>query len=278
MKRMMRYVNVGMLTLLAAGSASAVTVDGQWNDWFSYGGTSNDNWNQGAASGSLLNTGIRVQDDPENDASGGQNYDIEQIFYYYQDLDANAYTGGTLYIGMVTGYEPTNSTYRAGDMFIDLGYTGGPTTYDLAIATGTESNSRFSDVWSNNGWSTSGVLIAAHAAGSPYRVRDTQPGANFYSNAQVDWDTGVGPGSAHNFLEVGLNLDGNLEQLIALGGIGLHWTMACGNDYVNVYDTNPLSTVPPTPQNPVPEPATMVLFGMGAGLLAVRKRLSGQSS
>ena len=278
MKRIVRYLNLAILTLLAAGSASAITVDGQWNDWFSYGGTSYENWNQGAASGSRLNTGIRFQDDPENDASGGQNYDIEQIFYYYQDLDANAYTGGTLYIGMVTGYEPSNTTYRAGDMFIDLGYTGGPTTYDLAIATGTESNSRFSDVWSNNGWSTSGVLIAAHAAGSPYRVRDTQPGANSYGNAQVDWDTGVGPGSAHNFLEVGLNLDGNLEQLIALGGIGLHWTMACGNDYVNVYDTNPLSSVPPTPQNPVPEPATMVLFGMGAGLLAVRKRLSGQTS
>lgn len=36
--------------------------------------------------------------------------------------------------------------------------------------------------------------------------------------------------------------------------------------------------LPPTdpPLNPVPEPATMVLFGMGAGLLAVRKRLGAQ--
>lgn len=273
MNHFMRALSVGVVTVLAGG-ASAITVDGQWNDWFSYGGTSNSNWNQGSASGSLLNSGIRFQDDPENDAAGGQNYDIEQIFYYYEDLDAGAYTGGTLYIGMVSGYEPSNTTYRAGDMFIDLGYAGGAHSYDLAIATGTESSSRFSDVWMNDGWSTGAVVISSHSGSNPYRVRDTQPGATSYGNAEVDWDTGVGPGSAHNFLEIGLNLNGSLEELIALGGIGLHWTMACGNDNVNVFDSNPLSTIPPPPLNPVPEPATMLLFGMGAGLLAVRKRMS----
>lgn len=275
MKRWMRYLSLGMLATLAGG-ASAITVDGQWNDWFSYGGTSSENWSQSSASGSLLNTGIRFQDDSESDASGGQNYDVEQFFFYYEDLDANTYTGGTLFIGMVTGYEPTNSTYRAGDMFIDLGYTGGPASYDLAIATGTESSSRFGDVWSNTGWSTSGVVIPSHNNGSPYRVRNTQPGATYYTNASVDWDYEVGPGSKHNFLEIGLNLTGDMEQLIAEGGIGFHWTMACGNDYIDAFDSNPLSTTPPpTPNTPVPEPATMVLFGMGAGLLAVRKRMSG---
>lgn len=267
----MKWLGV-LATVVSAGTASAITVDGQWNDWFSYGGTFDSNWNQGSASGSLLNSEIRYQNDSDSDASGGQDYDIEQLFYYYQDLDAGAYTGGTLYIGMVTGYEPTNSTYRAGDFFIDLGYAGGPTTYDLAIATGTESNARFSDVWGNTGWTTSGVTIPSHSGSNPYRVRDSLAGATFYANAQVDWDFGVGPGDRHNFLEIGLALDGNLEQLIALNGIGLHWTMGCGNDNIDVYDSNPLSKIPPPPLNPVPEPATIALLGMGALGLALRTR------
>lgn len=267
---------VGAVAL--AGTAPAITLDGEWNDWFSYSGTSSDNWSQYSASHSLLNPNIRYQDDSESDAYGGQNYDIEQFFYLYQDLDANAYTGGTLYIGMVTGYEPTNSTYRSGDLFIDLGYSGGATSYDLAIATGTESGSRFGDVWGNAGWSTSGVTIPSHSGSNPYRVRETQPGATNYGNAPVDWDTGVGPGSAHNFLEIALGLDGNLEQAIALGGIGFHWTMACGNDNIDVFDTNPLSSVPPPPADPdpvpVPVPAPFLLAGTGMLLVAFRKRRS----
>lgn len=241
---MKKKIGISMIAAaLLAGSASAVTVDGQWNDWFSYAGTSGDDWSQSSASGSRLNSAIRFQDDPDTDADGGQNYDIEQFFYIYEDLDANAYSGGTLFIGMVTGYEPSNTTYRSGDLFLDLGYTGGAASYDLAIATGTESSTRFGDVWSNNGWSTSGVSIASHTGSNPYRVRDTQPGATYYNNALVDWDTGVGPGSAHNFLEISLSLTGNLEQSIALGGIGFHWTMACGNDNINVYDTDRKSVV-----------------------------------
>ncbi len=264
-----------LAAMAMAGSTSAITLDGQWNDWFSYSGTSSDNWSQYSASHSLLNQNIRYQDDSESDAYGGQNYDIEQFFYLYQDLDANAYTGGTLYIGMVTGYEPTNTTYRSGDLFIDLGYTGGATSYDLAIATGTENGSRFGDVWGNNGWSTSGVTMPSHSGSNPYRVRDTQAGVTNYGNALVDWDMGVGPGSAHNFLEIALGLDGNLEQAIALGGIGFHWTMACGNDNIDVFDTTPLSSVPPPPADPdpvpVPVPAPFLLAGTGMLLVAFRK-------
>jgi hypothetical protein len=263
---------VGAVAL--AGTAPAITVDGQWNDWFNHGGDRYDDWNQSAASSSLRNTNIRFQNDSENDAYGGQNYDIEQFFYLYEDFDANAYTGGTLFIGMVTGYEPSNTSYRSGDMFIDLGYTSGAAiSYDLAIATGTEPpTTRFGDVFMNTGWTTTGVTIPSHSGSNPYRMS----GGTYYRDALVDWDTGVGRGDRHNFLEIGLQLDAGMEQSIALGGIGFHWTMACGNDNIDVFDATPLSTVVTPPADPdpvpVPVPAPLLLAGTGMLLVAFRKR------
>jgi hypothetical protein len=271
MKTVIRTLMIVPSVVLVAVHADAITVDGQWNDWFSYSGTSDSNWNQSAASSSRLNTAYRYGNDSDSDANGGQNYDAEQIFYYYEDADVDALSGGTLYIGLVTGYEPTNSTYRSGDMFVDLGGEGG---FNLAVATGTESSSRFGDIWHNDGWSTGAVVISAHSGSNPYRVENNAAGATAYGNAQIDWDYGVGPGSAHNFLEIGLAIQGSLESLLA-NGIGLHWTMQCGNDAINVVDTTPLTTIPvppSTPNNPVPEPATVALLGMGTLGLALRSR------
>ena len=72
-----------MATMAIAATTPAITLDGELNDWFSYGGTSNDNWNQSSASGSLVKTSIRYLDDSDSDAYRGQNYDIEQFFYLY---------------------------------------------------------------------------------------------------------------------------------------------------------------------------------------------------
>lgn len=108
---------------------------------------------------------------------------------------------------------------------------------------------------------------------NPYRILEGNGGALQYGTgaaagltATVDWDYGVGPGLAHNFLEMCIDLDGSLESSIGTGGLGLHWTMQCGNDVINVADNVPLA--PP----PVPEPSTLVLLGMGALGVVLRTR------
>lgn len=255
-----------------AGSVSAtpITNDGNWSDWFSYGGnTAFNTWNEGLVTTTNLN--IRTQNDEEGTSpgGGGQLYDIEQIFYYYDDADNNNLTGGTLHIGLVTGFPSggvPSDGYYAGDLFLDFGNTGSDTH---AIAVGTENTAannfgaRFGQAWGNSGapsWSI--VNPSPFVSSAPYRVNENLPGAVAIGGVQVAW----GSVGVHNFLEVTIAVDGASEDVLtnANGGLGLHWTEGCGNDVIDVSDD--------TPFVPVPEPATMALLGMGVLGIALRSR------
>ena len=271
--------------VVCAGSAPALTTDGSWTDWFTYGGNVADTtWNENQVT--LLNPNIRTQNDEEGPSpgGGGQDFDIEQIFYFYEDFGPAPNSGGILHIGLVTGF-PSGGTQNlyAGDMFIDLGNTGG---YDIAVAVGTENTvanlggTRFGQAWANTNnpnWALEGVNTP-FTNSNPYRVDQDAAnladnlgqdlaadgrGADTYTDAVIVAWGGQG---VHNFLEISVVIDGSLENTLTGigGGVGLHWTMLCGNDEIDVEDDDPFP--------PVPEPATMVLLGMGVLGIALRAR------
>lgn len=285
---------IGVLVVVAMAGfvnpASALTTDGDWSDWFAYNGTlANIDWLEGEVT--MVNDSIRTLVDEEGPTPGvgGQLYDIEQIFYYYEDADPNALSGGRLHIGMVTGFPAEGvavDQLYAGDMFIDFGNHGGGSrgeNFDVAIATSKYAGDagRFGNIWHNDGlasWATQDVKYPQFGSSNPYRVNETvvpQP-----SNQTANWNPIVAWGTmgVHNFLEISFDVAGFFDDALTnkdSGGIGLHWTMECGNDVINVSDDvcfDPLT--PLTTFAPVPEPSTFILLGMGTLGALLRKRFT----
>lgn len=268
MNKLVRILALGAMISLGS-TAGAITTDGNWSDWFTYGGnTANNTWNENLVT--LNNVNFRTQNDEEGPTpgGGGQNYDIEQIFYYYEDFQVG---GGILHIGLVTGFPAVGMAsdgLYAGDMFIDFGNTGG---YDLAIAVSRRAGTdlaEFGNAYLNPGvhpWTTNPSPFIQSA---PYRAM-----RNVAINATADFTPTVAWGGEgrHNFLEIAINITdaSGLEDALLNplhGGVGLHWTMQCGNDVIDVRDNTPFA--------PIPEPSTMALLGMGMLGVALRKKFT----
>lgn len=193
----------------------------------------------------------------------------------FEDADANALSGGTLRIGLVTGFPPEGrplDDLYAGDMFIDFGNTGG---YDLAVATSTSGiNAEVpggvdSDYFQNNyvndgtaNWSVRDPTI--YPGSTPWRVA-----RNAAIENQLLTTVAWGKMGVRYFLEIAVVVDGGLEEILTnpQGGVGLHWTMECGNDVIDVRDDTPFA-----PFTPIPEPSTFILLGMGTLGVALRKK------
>lgn len=274
-----------MAMAIVAGNASAISADGDWSDWFTYDPVLNDvslnDWNQQFVI-DQLGTNVQYQNpvlgiytthggnvqpgntdgDGTTPGFGGQEYDIEQIVYFFDDIDPlNDNSGGKLYIGLVTGFPPGGTVdYLAGDLFFGFG-NGSGLTYALGVSENAVDAARLGQVF------TGGPIIDPNPFNTPettpYRMGGS-PSALFTAgfNPVVAWG-GVG---THYFLEVCLDIDGGTESLLTdpLGGLNVHWTMGCGNDYITVQDGKT--------SNPVPEPTTMVLLGMGVLGMAMRAR------
>ena len=182
--------------------------------------------------------------------SSGNTYDAEAMYF---DND-----GANLYIAIVTGVAANEAIYPAGDIFIDLGYYQDPSSatynakkygFGIDIAT--------SKLYAVNSWVN--PIYSQHSIASPWKI-----GANRSYIGDVSFAYSAAQNS-HYVLEAMISLDdlglsanpGDPEQ-----DLWLHWTMKCGNDYLNLQAT----------VNPVPEPASFLLMAGGLLLGAAKKR------
>jgi len=240
---MKRFLKISLFVILGVffvtGNSMAIpTVDGTFNlsEWAGY---------------YAEDDGVRYYDGFVNPGWGGQAFDVEYLGLYI--------TSDKVYFGLQTGFNVAAdnvSGYRPGDFALDVNGDG---TYDYAIdfsISGTTSGTPASfSLYKVTNWEDSVYFPIAN----PFEMKDGE---------KVDDFTGVfGSGYYANNSDGGLSyvLEGsfNLSLLGAYTGndIGIHWTMQCGNDYLNQTSA------------PVPEPATMLLFGCGLiGLAAVGRK------
>lgn len=181
-------------------------------------------------------------------------FDTEAIYF---DNDAiNAYIAVITGLPSTGGTAPGNPVYKPGDIGIDVNRDG---TYEFGIdvssyASGKANfyNNLTASLWNNP---------TAYSSAKPYAIKTS--GLVPYYLAPFAYS---GDQNSHYVLETSIPL--SYLGLSANPGdpvkqLDVHWTMECGNDFLKLN----------ADVNPVPEPATLTLLGLGLlGLAGIRRK------